>query len=77
MYINFNKINFYLDLFKVNALEPESVFIILITERGGLVTGGTSNEVCFEGCNEMKKVSSCQRGMSKLSVSQFKNKGLT
>lgn len=77
MYINFNIINFYLYFFKVNALESESVSIISYTERVGLVTGNMSNEICFEGCNEMKKVSSCQRGMSKLSESQCNNIGLT
>lgn len=47
MHINFNKINFNLYFFKVNALEPESVSIILFTERDGLVTESTFNEVCF------------------------------
>ena len=82
MYVNFNITNFYLyfcnyNVFKVNALKLESVFVISCIERGGLVTGGTSNEVCFEGCNKMKKLSSWQKGMSKLSVSQYKSKGLT
>lgn len=76
MYINFNIINFHFYFFKVNALEPESVYIILFTERDGLVTGDMSNEICSEGCNEMKKMPSCQRGMSKLSESQYKSKGL-
>jgi RNA-directed DNA polymerase len=86
VYINFNKIInhsylFFFFSFKVNALKPESVvylfFIILCTERDGLVTGSTLNEVCFEGCSKMKKMSSCQRGMSTLSVSLYKSKGLT
>lgn len=76
MRINLNIMNFYLDLFKVNALKLESVFTILFTERGGLVTGGIFNEMWFEGCNKMTKVSSCQRDMSKLSISQCKSKGL-
>ena len=82
MYISFNLTVFYLyffnaTVFKVSALEPESVFVIFCTERGGLVTGGTSNEACFEGCNKMKKVLSYPRGTSKLSVSQCEKEGLT
>jgi hypothetical protein len=78
MYINFNTLNFYkylffnVSFFKVNALEPEFAFFIFFAKRGGLVTEGTFYEMCFEGCNEMKKVSSCHKDMSKLSVSQSK-----
>jgi hypothetical protein len=38
MHINFNQINSNLYLFKVNALEPESVSIILFTEKDGSIT---------------------------------------
>ena len=31
----------------------------------------------LEGCNKMKKVSSCQIDMSKLSLSPYKSKGVT
>ena len=83
MYINFNLTNIYLDLFfsfivfKINALEPESVFVVLYAERDGLATGGASNEVYFEGCSEMKKMSSCQKDMSKLCASPYDSKGVT
>jgi RNA-directed DNA polymerase len=79
MYVNFNNRNlfFNVNIFKVNALEPKTVFVILHTERDGLATGGISNEVCFEGCSKMKKISSCRKDMSKLSVSQNKRKCLT
>jgi group II intron reverse transcriptase/maturase len=63
---------FNVTIFKVNALEPEFAFFIFCAKRGGLVTEDTFNEMCFEGCNEMKKVSSCHKDMSKLSVSQSK-----
>lgn len=63
--------------FKVNALEPEFASRSFNAKRDGLVTGGTFNEVWFEGCNKMKKVSSCHRGMSKLSESQNRVLGLT
>ena len=52
-------------------------FIMLYTERVGLVTRGTFNDVYFEGCNEMKKVSSCQKDTSKLSLSLYRSKGVT
>ena len=52
-------------------------FVLLYTERVGLVTGGTFNEVYLEGCNKMKKVLSCQTDMSKLSLSHYKSKGVT
>lgn len=75
MYINFNIINFY--FFKINALESESIFKIVFIKRGGLVTESISNEIYSEGCNEMKKVSSCHKDINKLSESQYKSKGLT
>ena len=79
MYIKFVILRFYIyfSLFKFNALESEVAFVFFNAKRGGLVTEGTFNEMCFEGCNEMKKVSSCHKGRSKLSESQNKVLGLT
>ena len=81
MYIKFVILRFYIyfnfSFFKFNALEPEFAFIVFNAKRDGLVTEGTFNEMWFEGCNEMKKVSSCHKGMSKLSESQNKVLGLT
>lgn len=83
MYINIDILWFYtyftynISFFKVNALEPEFASRSFNAKRDGLVTGLTFNEVWFEGCNEMKKVSSCHKGMSKLSESQNKVLGLT
>ena len=86
MYINFNLTTitylllfffFNFTIFKINALKPESVHVNSYTERGGLVTGSTSNEVYFEDCSEMKKVLSCQKNMSKLSVSLYNSNGVT
>lgn len=51
--------------------------VLLYTERVGLVTGGAFNEVYLEDCNKMKKVSSCQTDISKLSLSPYKSKGVT
>ena len=64
-------------IFKFNTFKSGSVFIILFAERGGLVTEGAFNEMFFEGCNEMKKESSCQRDLSKLSVSLYEYKSVT
>jgi len=83
MYINIDIFQFYsyfiydISFFKVNALEPEFASRSFNAKRDGLVTGGTFNEVCFEGCNEMKKVSSCHKDMSKLSESHNRVLGLT
>ena len=83
MYINIDILRFYsyftydISFFKVNALEPEFASRSFNAKRDGLVTGGTFNEVWFEGCNKMKKVSSCHKGMSKLSESQNRVLGLT
>jgi hypothetical protein len=83
MYINTDILWFYsyfiynISFFKVNALEPEFASRLFNAKRDGLVTEGTFNEVWFEGCNKMKKVSSCHKGMSKLSASQNKLLGLT
>lgn len=64
-------------LFKLMHSNQNLYFVLLYTERVGLVTGGTFNEVYFEGCNKIKKVSSCQADMSKLSLSPCKSKGVT
>lgn len=61
----------------VNALKPEFALIFFSAKRDGLVTEITFNEMWSEDCNEMKKVSSCQKDMSKLSESQNKVLGLT
>jgi hypothetical protein len=45
---------------------------MLHTERVGLVTEGTSNVVYLEDCNKMKKMSSCQTDISKLSLGFYK-----
>lgn len=83
MYINIDTLQFYIyfiydiSFFKVNALEPEFASKSFNARRDGLVTKGTFNEMLFEGRNEMKKVSSCHKGMSKLSESQNRVLGLT
>ena len=81
MYIKFIILRFYIyfifSFFKFNALKPEFAFIFFNAKRDELVTKGTFNEMWFEGCNEMKKVSSCHKGMSKLFESQKKVLGLT
>ena len=83
MYIKFVILRFYIyfifnfSFFKFNALEPEFAFIFFNVKRDGLVTEGTFNEMWFEGCNEMKKMSSCHKDTSKLSESQNKVLGLT
>lgn len=46
-------------------------------KRDGLVTEFTFNKMWTEGCNEMKKMSSCHKGMSKLSESQNQVLSLT
>lgn len=58
-----------ISFFKVNAFEPEFTSRFFDVKRDGLVTGSIFNEMWFEGCNEMKKVSSCHKDMSKLSES--------
>ena len=83
MYIKFVTLRFYIcfifnfSFFKFNTLEPEFALLFFKAKRDGLVTGGTFNEVWFEGCGEMKNVSSCHKGISKLSESQNKVLGLT
>jgi hypothetical protein len=49
----------------------------MCTIRCGLATEIMSNEICFEGCSKMKKVSSRLRDTNKLSVGRFKIEGLT
>lgn len=68
---------FSFTIFKINVLKPECIFTVLYIKRDGLATGSTSNEVCFEGCSKMKKISSCQKDMSKLSVSSYNSKSVT
>jgi hypothetical protein len=63
--------------FNVSALKPEFAPIFFSAKRDGLVTEDTFNEMWFEGCNEMKKVSSCLKGTSKLFDSENKVLGLT
>ena len=86
MYIKFIILRVYIYFifsfffFEFNALEPEFAFIYIYffqCKRDGLVTEGTFNEMWFEGCNEMKKMSSCHKDTSKLSESQNKVLGLT
>jgi NADH:ubiquinone oxidoreductase subunit 4 (subunit M) len=46
-------------LFKLIHSNQNLYFVLLHTERVGLVTESTSNVVYFEGCNKIKKVSNC------------------
>jgi hypothetical protein len=55
-------------LFKLIHLNQNLYFVLLHTERVELVIESISNVVYFEGCNKIKKVSSCHTGMSKLSL---------
>lgn len=64
-------------LFKVMHSNQNLYFVLLYTERVGLVTGDTFNEMYFEGCNKMKKVLSHHTDISKLSLSSYKSKGVT